>query len=87
MHKDKISINCEIFRKKELLIKHITNRINKEEHILDKAKYAEELAEEVKELLDCSDYDKYKLDCENCHFIANLRNKTANLIIKAKGLA
>ena len=87
MHKDKISLNCEIFLKKELLIKHITNRINKEKHILGKVKYAEELAKEVKELLDCSDYDENKLDCENCHFIANLRRKTANLIIKAKSLA
>ena len=87
MHKDEISLNCEIFLKKELLIKHITNRINKEKYILDKVKYAEELAKEVKELLDCSDYDENKLDCKNCHIIANLRMKTANLIIKAKGLA
>ncbi len=87
MHKEKVSINCEIFRKKEPLIKHITNRINKEEHILDKAKYAEELTKEVKELLDCSDYDGNKLNCKNCHAIANLRKKTANLIIKAKSLA
>lgn len=87
MYKEKKSLNCEIFGKKELLIKHITNRINKEEHIVDKARYAEELEKEVKELLDCSDYDENKLDCENCHTIANLRKKTANLIIKAKSLA
>lgn len=87
MQKEKISINCELFEKKEPLIKHIADRINKEKHILDKVKYAVELEKEVKELLDCPDYNNNKFDCMTCHAIANLRKKTAELIIKAKSLA
>jgi len=38
-------------------------------------------------LLSCEKYDEKSLNCKNCHFIANLRKKTADLIIKAKKLA
>jgi len=55
--------------------------------VLEKARFAEELQREVEVLLSCPDYDGENLECKNCHFIANLRKKTANLIIKAKKLA
>jgi len=37
-------------------------------------------------LLSCSDYDEKRLDCSSCRFIANLRKRTVDLIIKAKKL-
>jgi DNA-binding Lrp family transcriptional regulator len=69
------------------VIKDITDKINKAKEVQEKARFAEELQREVDVLLCCPDYDGKSLDCKNCHFIANLRRKTANLIIKAKKLA
>jgi hypothetical protein len=79
-------INCLTFQKQEPIIKDITDRINIGETVLEKATFAEELQEEVNVLLSCTNYDKASINCKNCHFIANLRKKTANLIIKAKKL-
>ena len=87
MDKEKSKINCPIFQKQETVIKDITNKINAVKIVQEKARFAEELQKEVGVLLSCPDYDKEKLDCKNCHFIANLRKKTAGLIIKAKKLA
>jgi hypothetical protein len=80
------AINCLTFQKQEPVIKDITDRINIGETVLEKATFAEELQEEVNVLLSCTNYDKASINCKNCHFIANLRKKTANLIIKAKKL-
>jgi len=88
MHKKKeLKINCSIFQKQEPVIKDITDKINKAKGIQEKAVFAEELQKEVDVLLSCADYKEESLDCKNCRFIANLRKKTANLIIKAKKLA
>jgi len=80
-------IRCPTFQKKEFKIKDITNKINQAKGVLEKARFVEGLQREVEVLLSCPDYDGKRLDCKNCHFIANLRKKTANLIIKAKKLA
>ncbi len=80
------NISCPTFQKQEPVIKDITDRINIGETVLEKATFAEELQEEVNVLLSCTNYDKASINCKNCHFIANLRKKTANLIIKAKKL-
>ncbi len=87
MHKEKPKISCSTFQKQEPVIKDITEKINKANGVQEKAGFAEELEKEVDVLLSCPDYDDKSLDCKNCHFIANLRKKTANLIIKAKKLA
>jgi hypothetical protein len=84
---NKAKISCPTFQKQEPVIKDITDKINQAKGVQEKAVYAEELQKEVNVLLSCPDYDKEKLDCESCHFIANLRKKTADLIIKAKRLA
>jgi hypothetical protein len=55
--------------------------------VKEKAEFADELQREVEVLLNCADYDDKKSDCKNCRFIANLRKKTADIIIKAKKLA
>jgi len=80
-------IDCPTFQKQESVIKDITDKINQAKGVQEKAGFAEELEKEVDVLLSCPDYDDKSLDCKNCHFIANLRKKTANLIIKAKKLA
>jgi hypothetical protein len=87
MKENKERINCLAFQKLDSLIKDITNKINQAKGVLEKARFAEELQKEVEVLLSCPDYDSKSLDCKNCHFIANLRKKTANLIIKAKKLS
>ena len=79
-------ISCPIFQKQEPTIKDLTDKINKAKGVQEKAGFAEELQKEVCVLLNCSDYEKKSFNCKNCHFIANLRKKTAELIIKAKKL-
>lgn len=87
MDKKTSGINCLTFQKQERVIKDITDKINKAGAVEEKAELAEKLQKEVDVLLSCPDYNKEELDCKNCHFIANLRKKTADLIIKAKKLA
>jgi len=80
-------ISCSVFQKQESVIKDITAKINGAKGVLEKADFAEELQQEVDVLLSCPDYDEESTDCSNCRFIANVRAKTAGLIIKAKKLA
>jgi hypothetical protein len=80
-------ISCPIFQKQEQIIKELTDKINKAQGVQEKARFAEELQKEITVLLNCQEHKKEILDCKNCHFIANLRKKTADLIIKAKKLA
>jgi len=87
MSKKDAKINCSIFQKQEPVIEDITAKINSAEVVLKKAEFAEELREEVNVLLSCPDYNQGNIDCSNCRFIANVRKKTADLVIKAKKLA
>jgi len=87
MHKEDAKINCAIFHKQEAVIKDITSKINAIEGVTGKAVFAEELRKEVDVLFACQDYKDANLDCKNCRFIAVLRKKTADIIIKAKSLA
>jgi len=87
MEENKSGINCPIFQKQEPVIKNLTKKINMVKGVLGKAKFAEELQKETDVLLSCSGYDKGNIRCKNCRFIANLRKKTASLIITAKKLA
>lgn len=86
MRKGEPQISCLIFQRQEPIIKDITDKINKSRGVKEKARFAEELQREADVLLSCPDYRSEDLDCKNCHFIASLRKKTANLIIQAKGL-
>lgn len=86
MPEENAKINCPIFQKQESEIKSITAKINEAKELLEKAKFAEELEKEVDVLLSCSDRDERSKDCNNCHFIASVRKRTARLIIKAKKL-
>ena len=86
MSKESAKINCPTFQKQETLIEEITAKINDVEEVLKKVDFAEELQQEVNVLLSCPDYDQKNIDCSNCHFISNVRKKTAELVIKAKKL-
>jgi len=87
MSKQDAKINCPIFQKQEPVIEEITAKINRTKDVLEKAEFAKKLQEEVDVLLSCPDYDEKNIDCNNCRFIANVRKKTADLIIKAGKLA
>lgn len=88
MHKEEEpKINCPTFQKQEPIIKDLTDKINKAKGVQEKAKFAEELQKEVNVLLLCTDYSDTSFNCKNCRFIANLRKKTADLVIKAKKMA
>jgi len=86
MDKEGSKISCLKFQKQESLIRDIIEKINMARVVQQKARFAEELEKEVGALLSCADHDSKRLDCGHCHFIATLRKKTANLIIKAKKL-
>ena len=86
MDKDNPKINCPIFQKQEPIIKELANNINNAKGVEEKARVSEELKKEIGVLLSCSDYDEKRVDCSSCRFIANLRKRTVDLIIKAKKL-
>ena len=75
---------CSTFQKQESVIEDITDKMNQAKGVLEKAKFSEELKKEASVLFCCPDYDDRKSDCRNCHFIANLRVETSNLIMKVK---
>ena len=87
MSKQDAKINCQTFQKQEPVIEEITAKINGAKGVLEKTEFAEELQQEVNILLACPDYDGKSKECGNCRFIANVRKKTADLVIKAKKLA
>jgi len=87
MSKEDAKINCPTFQKQEPVIEEITAKINGAKGVLEKAEFAEELQKEVTVLLSCPDYNEESTDCSNCRFIANVRKRTTDLVIKAKKLA
>ena len=87
MSKEDAKINCPTFQKQEPAIEDITAKINSAKDVVEKAEFAKEMQEEVGVLLSCPDYDEKSIDCKNCRFIAGVRKKTTDLIIKAKKLA
>jgi hypothetical protein len=87
MSKQNAKINCQTFQKQEPVIEDITAKINSAKGVSEKAEFAEELQKEVNVLLSCPDYNDKSKDCGNCRFIANVRKRTTDLVIKAKKLA
>lgn len=89
MHKkqEQNKISCQIFNRQAPAVNRITEEINKARGVQEKAWWAEELIKEVKNLLECQKHDGAKLDCANCRTISELRNRTANLVLKARKLA
>ncbi len=79
-----MGIDCAKFQQKEVIIKKLTREINEAGNVSEKAVLANQLLQEAEVLLACEDYDSEDTNCDNCHIIANLRKKTASLILKAK---
>lgn len=86
MIKEKKGINCAIFQTAEAVIRDVKDKINRAKRE-EKARFAERLKEEVNPLLSCPEYNGKNLNCLNCRFIANACKRTADIIIKAGGLA
>ena len=84
--KDIQKIKCSIFKSKNEEIEGITKAVNEAENIKKKAYFAERLVKEVEDLLFCEHFDEKRAECKICHYIADLRKRTANLILKAKEL-
>ena len=84
--KDIQKIKCSIFKSKNEEIEGITKAINEAENIEKKAQLAERLIKEANEILSCEHFDEKRVDCKICHYIADLRKRTANLNLKAKEL-
>ena len=80
-------IKCTIFKSKNEAIEGVTKAINESEDVERKAHLAERLIKEAEELLVCKHFDEKRADCKICHYIANLRIKTANLIIRTSRFA
>jgi len=80
-------IQCPTFLKQELGINKLTESINQANPVHEKAALALELQKEVNVLLECPDYKSDGVDCRNCHFLATVRKKTAEVIIMARKLA
>ena len=81
------SIQCPTFLKLEPEIQKLTESINQAEDVHEKAALALELQKEVQVLLECPDYKSDGMQCRNCHFLATVRKKTAEVIIMAQKLA
>ncbi len=86
MHQEQNRISCSTFQKQEPIIKEFTDRLNEVKDYQHKLELASDLSRYVDMLLECLEYNVNSLDCKNCRFISNLRKKTADIIIKAKGL-
>lgn len=81
------NIKCTIFQSKNESMERITEAINDTQDVEKKADLAERLLEQAEDLLSCDNFNEKKLACRNCHYIAKLRRKTANLIIGISDLA
>ncbi|MDP2967224.1 MAG: hypothetical protein Q8N87_02330 [bacterium] len=79
-------IKCPIFTSKNEEIEKINKAVNEAGEIGGKAHLAERLIKEANKILSCEHFDEKRVDCKICHYIANLRKETANLILKAKEL-
>ena len=79
-------IKCPTFLKREWTIKELTRDINEAKSLSDKAERAVALKNQVEMLLSCEKYDDKSEDCKNCRMISELRKKTADILLKMKGL-
>ncbi len=81
-------INCpiDLFSEQEEAIERLTQAINEAPSTEEKGARAQELLDAVNVLLDCEHYDETNKNCQLCREIAELRRKTAKLVIKASQL-
>jgi len=87
MSAEDAQITCPTFQRHKPMIQDLTGRINKATDVREKAELARRLQEEVDALCSCPDRDEEDSGCNTCRAIANVRMKTAGLIIDAEKLA
>ena len=76
-------IKCVIFQSKNETIERITKAINKAENTKEKATLAKKLLGEAEDLLSCKHFGEKRAECKICQYISKIRERTANLILKA----
>lgn len=86
MHAEEPGIQCPNFLKKEPDINKLTESINQAEDVYEKSALALELQKEVNVLLECRDYKRDGVQCRNCHFLATVRRRVAEVMILAEKL-
>lgn len=79
-------IGCPVFLSYKEDIERLTRII--ESHGISEKKMdpAHKILGITETLLACSNYDELNEDCENCHFILNLRRETSRMIIDVNGI-
>lgn len=76
-----------IFAGYEQTIQRLTAEINRTSAVADKAAAARELRDTTELLLACSQRQDGNINCRICQEFARLRSNTADLILRAAGLA
>jgi hypothetical protein len=87
MTPEQTGIRCAKFQAQESLIAGLTHQINAAKTGTEKASEAKRLMEAVEVLLSCDDYSNKTPDCQYCRGFSQLRQKSAELILKAWPLA
>ena len=87
MKNENANVKCKKFQEQEQVMKDITDKINAAKNVHEKARYAAELKQAVDQLLSRKDFKDHILECESCQLIANVRKRTADLILKVEKLA
>jgi hypothetical protein len=79
-------IECpiDLFPRQEVRIQDLTHRINEAKEFPQKAELARAYLGEVEILLTCRAFDKGNVNCVNCQAISRLRQKVADLIVRAE---
>jgi len=85
----RVGIHCPIglFPRQEAEIARLTQAINRAPTAAEKAPWGQALMEAVDMLLACEQYDEGSMDCDLCRNFAELRRKTAVLVVKVGHLS
>ena len=87
MTAEQTGIKCAKFQAQENVIAGLTVQINAAKTGTEKASEAKRLLEAVEVLLSCDDHSDKTPDCQYCHSFSRLRQKSAELILRAWPLA
>jgi hypothetical protein len=87
MTAEQTGIKCAKFQAQENIIAGLTQQINAAKIGAEKASKAQRLMEAVEVLLSCDDYSHKTPDCQYCRGFSQLRQKSAELTLKAWPLA
>jgi len=87
MTPEQTGIKCAKFQAQESVIVELTQQINAAKTGTEKASKAQRLMGAVEVLLGCDDYSEKTPDCQYCRSFSQLRQKSAELILRAWPLA